>query len=110
MVDILVDIFRFLHFIGLAALVGGLLIQIRKTPRAVNRLILDGALTQLITGIVLLILTLQDANHIKATVKFVVLIGVLILVLLRRKRTLPPMYYFSILLLSIGNIAIAVFW
>ncbi len=38
-----------LHFIGLASLLGGFMVQIAATPRVVNNAMLHGALTQLVT-------------------------------------------------------------
>ncbi len=42
-----------LHFIGLAMLVGGFIAQSRSTPRLVSRTMFDGAMTQLLTGLIL---------------------------------------------------------
>lgn len=43
----------FLHFIGMAMLVGGFLAQMSAKPRLVTQWMRDGALTQLITGLAL---------------------------------------------------------
>ena len=43
----------FLHFIGMAMLVGGFLAQMRSKPRLVTQWMRDGALTQLVTGLAL---------------------------------------------------------
>ena len=43
----------FLHFIGMAMLVGGFLAQMSAKPRLVTQWMRDGALTQLVTGLAL---------------------------------------------------------
>ena len=43
----------FLHFIGMAMLVGGFLAQMSSSPRLVTQWMRDGALTQLVTGLAL---------------------------------------------------------
>ncbi len=43
----------FLHFIGMAMLVGGCLAQMSASPRLVTQWMRDGALTQLVTGLAL---------------------------------------------------------
>ena len=108
--EILADIFLFLHFLGLASLLGGLLVQMGSSSRQVNAAMLYGALTQLVTGIVLLVLTLADANHLKVTVKLVILIVILVVVLLRRKKALTATHYYVLLGLTVLNVGIAVFW
>jgi hypothetical protein len=108
--EITVDIFRFLHFLGLGALLGGLLVQWNRTERRVNSTVIAGAVTQMVTGIVLLLLTLDTANHLKVTVKIVLLLGILIIVLVRRKNPLNSLYYYGILVLTAANTGIAVFW
>lgn len=107
---IVVDIFRFLHFVGLAALIGGLAVEISKPERRVNRAVIDGGLTQLVTGIVLLVLTLEDANHLKVTVKLIILVIVLVIVFRKRRAVIPPGQFFVALGLSVVNTALAVFW
>jgi hypothetical protein len=110
MTELIVDLFRFLHFLGLAALLGGLLVQLASSFKEVNPPIIYGALVQLVTGIVLLLLTLADANHIKVTVKLILLVVVLVIALWRRNRPLSRPYYSALLLLTVANVAIAVFW
>jgi hypothetical protein len=110
MVEILVDIGRFLHFAGLAALLGPLLVQARVSERRVTPLMIAGALTQLVTGIALLLLTLADANHMKAGVKLLVLVVILVVVLIGRKRGLGAPAFMSVLILTVANLGLAVFW
>jgi hypothetical protein len=108
--EILVEIFRFLHFVGLAALLGGLLVQLRSEPRSVNAAMVYGAFTQLVTGIVLLLLTMADANHLKVTVKLVVLLVVVVIILVRRKKPLTATQFYLLLALTVVDLGLAVFW
>jgi hypothetical protein len=112
--DFLRDLLLFLHFIGLAALFGGLFVQVKARPRLVNNAMLHGILTQLVTG-VLLVGVLEgldsDVNNAKVAVKLLValVIGVLVVVN-RRKPALPNGLYFALLGLTVLNIGVAVFW
>ena len=45
-------VFRYLHLLGFAGLFGGLLVQIAAKTRNVSHSVLDGALLQLVTGLV----------------------------------------------------------
>ena len=47
------NVLLFLHFIGMAMLIGGFLAQMRAVPRQVTQWMRDGALTQLLTGLAL---------------------------------------------------------
>lgn len=108
--ELLVDVFRFLHFIGLAALLGGLFVQITNRERAVNAAVLHGAATQLVTGIALLLLTLAEANHLKVTVKLALLLVVLVVAIVRRRRPLSGGAFSALLSLTVVNVGLAVFW
>ena len=64
-----------LHFIGLAALLGGWLVQMSAPTKVVNRAMLDGAFTQLATGLAMVGLAEtvladdEDINHMKVGIK-----------------------------------------
>jgi hypothetical protein len=108
--EFLFDLFLVIHFAGLAALLGGMLCQLGEPSRQITPLILIGAGVQLVTGIVLLLLTLEDANHLKVTVKLVITAVVLGLGLLRRGKVFAPPFYLTALVLTLTNIVLAVFW
>lgn len=110
MTEILTQIVLFLHFLGLASLLGGTLTQVSSANRSVNGAMLHGAFTQLATGLGLLALTLADANHIKVTVKLAVLVVILVILLLKRKAELATAPFFAVLALTVANVGIAVFW
>ncbi len=52
--EIVYNVFILLHFIGFAALFGGAFTQLKGPKRIVNAAKFHGALTQLVTGILLL--------------------------------------------------------
>ena len=112
--DIVRDILVFLHFIGLAALFGGLFTQLKSSPRVVNAAMWHGILTQLVTGLLLVgVAEMDDAdvNNAKVGVKLLIalVIGALVLVN-RKKQSLPDGLFFGLLGLTALNIAVAVFW
>jgi len=116
--DVLRIILLILHFIGLASLLGGFLVQVRAIGKGEGRIIpamRDGALTQLITGL-LLVATIEmgdlfEINNIKIGVKLLVTIIITVLVFVYRKRTPAPNWVlWAIGVLTLTNIVIAVAW
>jgi hypothetical protein len=112
--DLAHDVLVFLHFIGLASLFGGLFVQLKGDPRVINNAVLHGILTQVVTGLALVGLAEADdadVDHAKVGVKLVVALVILGLVLVNRKKTaLQNGVFFSLLGLTVLNIAVAVFW
>jgi lysylphosphatidylglycerol synthetase-like protein (DUF2156 family) len=112
--EILRDVLVFLHFLGLAALFGGLFVQIRSDQRVVNNAVLHGVLTQLVTGLLLVgVLEGLDAevDNAKIGVKLVVALVIAVLAFVNRKKTaLPNGLYLGLLVLTVLNVAVAVFW
>jgi hypothetical protein len=116
--DLLRDVLVFLHFIGLAALFGGLFVQLRSDPRVVNNAMLHGILTQLVTGVLLVGLLESDSDfdadasfHSKIGVKLLVALVIGVLVWVNRKKpALPNGLFMGLLGLTALNIAVAVFW
>ncbi|HET6561485.1 MAG TPA: hypothetical protein VFG72_06390 [Marmoricola sp.] len=115
--DFLDDVLVFLHFIGLAALFGGLFTQLRAERRLVNAAVLHGSLTQLVTG--LLLVGLREAQeepvpeqfHMKIGVKLLVTAVVVVLAFMNRKKdALADGVFFTLLGLTVLNIGVAVFW
>lgn len=111
--DLLRDLLVFLHFIGLAALFGGLFVQLKADPRVVNNAMLHGILTQLVTGVLLVgVLEADDAevDNAKIGVKLLVALVIGVLVWVNRRKTLPTGLFMGLLGLTALNIAVAVFW
>ena len=53
--EILKHFLEFLHFLGFSGLIGGALAQIRVPEKTVTRIMIDGAWTQLATGLLLVL-------------------------------------------------------
>jgi len=107
----------FLHLLGFASLLGGFLVQLSQPTRRVNHAMLDGALTQLVTGVALVGLydTVdsldQSVDHAKIGVKLVVVLVITVLAFLNRaKDRVDNSVFFAIGGLTLLNTAIAVFW
>ncbi|MEI6375556.1 MAG: hypothetical protein WCP26_17410 [Actinomycetes bacterium] len=111
------NILLILHFIGLASLLGGVIVQIRTSPRVINRAIMDGALLQLITGILLVgVIEMQKGtegadipNNSVIGIKLVVLLIITGLAFVNRsKEQISTAVWAAIGLLTLFNIVIAV--
>lgn len=104
----------FVHILGFAALLGGLLVQVREETKRVNPLMRDGSGTAFLAGL-LLVGVLEagdgDVDHAKIGVKFAIGLVILVLVMANtRKPSIPQGLYFALLGLTLVNIAVAVFW
>jgi FtsH-binding integral membrane protein len=111
--DLVKDVLVFLHFIGFAALFGGLFVQVKASPRMVNNAMFHGILTQLVTGLALVgVLEADDAdvNNAKVGVKLLVALVIGVLIVVNRKReSLANGLFFGLLGLTALNVAVAVF-
>lgn len=114
--DILFNILLFLHLVGFASLFGGAFVQMKGPNRVINPAIFHGALTQLLTGILLVgVKEMGDignpVNNIKIGVKLLVLIAIFVMVFINRKKdNVPAGQFWAILALTLINAGIAVFW
>jgi len=114
--EILYNAIVVLHFLGLAALIGGFLVQIKATERVVNNAMWHGALTMLVTGLLLVGLAYPlndgaDIDNAKIAVKLVVVLVIVGLVWANRKKeSISTGLWATIGGLSILNVIIAVFW
>jgi hypothetical protein len=116
--DVVYKVLLVLHFLGLASLIGGWLVQLRAVgERYVSGAMLHGALTQLITGVLLVGLAEgvesldRTVDRTKIGVKLLVTVVVTVLCWVNRRRQyIPNGLYFLIGLLAVGNVVIAVFW
>ena len=103
----------FVHILGYAALLGGLLVQVRSETKAVNSLMRDGIGTAFLAGLLLVgvLESLGSPDHAKIGVKFAVGLVILVLVMVNmRKPSIPQGLYVGLLVLTVANIAVAVFW
>jgi hypothetical protein len=103
----------FVHILGYAALLGGLLVQVRDDTKRVNPLMRDGSGTAFLAGLLLVgvLESLGSPDHAKIGVKFAIGLIILVLVMVNmRKPSIPQGLYFGLLVLTVANIAVAVFW
>jgi uncharacterized membrane protein len=114
--EFLYNLFLVLHFIGLAMLLGGWFVQMSSPDKGVNRTMLEGALAQLITGLVLVGMLSAGAmegekpNNSVVGIKLLILIVITVLAFIGRKRQPPQVALWAIIgALTIVNILIAVF-
>jgi len=102
------------HLIGLAALLGGFLVQIRSKEPEVNASMLNGSFTLLITGLALVVLEeigSDPLNYIKIAIKLLITVVIVVLVAKNRKfATIPRGLWGLIGALTITSAALAVLW
>jgi hypothetical protein len=115
--DVLIHLFVGLHIVGIAALLGGFLTQMKAMGQGAARFtpaMLHGALTMLVTGAVLVGLNqAQDysVDNVKIGVKLAVLIVILGLVYVKRDDEKVDKPLFGLVgALTLVNIFIAVLW
>jgi hypothetical protein len=114
-VEIVYEVLVVVHFLGLAALIGGWFVQIRSTDRRVLPAMLHGALTQVVTGVLLVGLGEaaldEQFDYAKITTKLVVALLVAVLCWVnRRKEAIPNGVYALIGGLAVANVLVAVLW
>lgn len=107
-------ILLFVHILGFAALFGGLVAQARDPEKRITAVVRDGAGTAFLAGL-LLVGVLEagdgDVDRVKIGVKLAVGLVILVLVMANvRKPRIPQGLWLGLLLLTLANIAIAVFW
>jgi len=107
-------ILLFLHILGFAALLGGLLSQARLREKVVTPLMRDGIGTAFVAGLLLVgVLESGDdpVDNTKIAVKFAIGLVILVLVMANvRKERIPPGLWAGLLLLTVADVAVAVFW
>jgi hypothetical protein len=115
--DVLIHLFVGLHIIGIAALLGGSFTQMKAMGQGTARFVpamLHGALTMLVTGMILVGLNQADdqsVNNIKIGVKLTLLVVILGLVYVKRDDEKVEKPLFGLVgLLTTANVFIAVLW
>jgi hypothetical protein len=115
--DVLINVFVALHIIGIAALLGGFLTQMKAMGQGTARYtpaMLHGAITMLVTGVALVGLNEADGqtlNHIKIGIKLVVLVVILGLVYAKRdEETVDKALFGAVGGLTLVNIFLATLW
>ncbi|MFE7774203.1 hypothetical protein ACFU5O_09920 [Streptomyces sp. NPDC057445] len=115
--DVLINVFVALHIIGIAALLGGFLTQMKAMGRGTARFtpaMLHGALTMLVTGVALVGLNEADdqsVNNLKVGIKLAVLVVILALVYVKRdEEKVDKAVFGAVGGLTVVNIFIATLW
>ncbi|MGV9343396.1 hypothetical protein ACWDSD_01055 [Streptomyces spiralis] len=115
--DVLIHLFVGLHIIGIAALLGGFLTQMKAMGQGTARFVpamLHGALTMLVTGVVLVGLNEAQDHHVntvKIGLKLALLVVILGLVYVKRDDEKVDKSMFGVVgVLTMANIFIAVLW
>ena len=112
--EILRLVLLFLHVLGFAALLGGLVVQARDADKAVNSAMRDGIGTAFVTGLLLVgVLEAGDTavDHAKIAVKFAIGLVLLVLVMANlRKAWIPAGLYWALLVLTLANVGVALAW
>jgi hypothetical protein len=110
--EVAIKLVLILHFIGLSMLLGGALYQVREKAKNIVRPMLDGAYTQLLTGIALVGLLQandEEVNNVKVGVKLAIALVIAVLCFVnRKKRSNNVAVWGAVLGLSLANIVIAV--
>ena len=103
-----------LHIGGVLALLAGLLVQVRRPEKMVNRLMRDGVGTAFLAGLFLVgVLEAgdDDVDHAKIAVKFAIGLVLLVLVMANlRKPRIPDGLFWALLVLVLANVGVALFW
>ncbi|MFD3436050.1 hypothetical protein ACFWU3_00935 [Streptomyces sp. NPDC058685] len=115
--DVLINAFVALHIIGIAALLGGFLTQMKAMSEGTARFgpaMLHGALTMLVTGVALVGLNQADdqtVNNLKIGIKLAVLVVILGLVYVKRdEESVEKPLFAAVGGLTVANIFIATLW
>jgi hypothetical protein len=115
--EILKNVILALHIIGVAALLGGVLYQIRAIRQGTARVLpamLHGAWTMLVTGVLLVGLQYplgHDVNNVKIGVKLAVLVAIIVIALVNRKSEKLAGWVLPALGgLTVVNVLIATVW
>ncbi len=112
--DLVRQALLFVHVLGFAALIGGLLVQLGTGEKRVLPAMRDGVGTAFVAGLFLVgVLEAGDGpvDHAKIAVKFAIGLVLLVLVMANlRKPRIPEGLFYGLLGLSVANVAVAVFW
>lgn len=117
--EILRNVMLVLHFVGIGALLGGVLTQMSAMRAGTARIVpavMHGAWTMLVTGLVLVGIAYPMGNgeyidNAKIAVKLIILIAIVVIALVNKKKETVAKWVIPVLtLLTLSNIVIAVFW
>ena len=113
--EFLYNVILVLHFVGLAALLGGFAAQMKSADKHVTKVMFHGTLLQLVTGVLLVLFAEtgwvdETINHSVVGAKLLILILILVIAVWSRKKPAPQVKAWAAVgLLTFVNICIAVF-
>lgn len=117
--DVVYNIVLVLHFVGLAMVLGAFLVQLTAKEKTVTRWMFDGAMTSLLTGLIMVGMVEGGAmgegaadsiDHVKIGIKLVIVVIIAILAAVGRRKQPPQTgLWLAIGLLALANVVIAVF-
>jgi len=114
--SVVYNLLLFLHFVGLALLLGAFLLQVRDPQKTVTRWMWDGALTQLVTGILMVgILSMgmiegESPNNAIVGVKLLIALVIAVIAFIGKRRPAPQVgLWATIGILTVLNMLIAIF-
>lgn len=115
--EILKNVVLALHIIGVVALLGGVIYQIKPMRAGEGRILpamMHGAWTMLVTGVLLVGLQYplgREVNNVKVSVKLVVLIAIIVIALIYRKREHVATWVLTTIgALTVLNVLLATVW
>jgi uncharacterized membrane protein HdeD (DUF308 family) len=104
---------RYVHLVGVALLLGGFAVQVFARQYRVNSAMLYGALTQIVTGLILATPLPRDEqpDPAKLVVKLFIAVMIAAMVIVVRDRpTVAKGHFLAIGGFTLVNIAVATFW
>ncbi|MFM7462948.1 MAG: hypothetical protein ACKO29_02595 [Actinomycetota bacterium] len=118
--NLLYEVLVVLHFIGMAGLLGGILVGVSEKPLRIKVASLHSGLLVLLAGIFLIVVyAMQHAkddsvellDHTKLWIKLNFVVAILVLGFLNvKKAEVKRSTYMTIFGLAVANVLIAVFW
>ncbi len=113
----LYNVILVLHFVGLASLLGGFIVQMKSADKGVNPAMWHGALTQLVTGVLMVGIAESGSlegdplDMTKVSVKLLIVLVITVLAFVGRKKQPPQVPLWGIIgALTLVNVIVSVFW
>lgn len=102
-----------LHILGAAAIIGPAFEQLRSDAKRITLVMLWGARAQILTGLALVGVAFAnnaDPDHTKIAVKLLIALAVVGIAEATRKKGAVAWAFWTVFVLTIINVVVAVFW